>query len=41
LPKDWSTAGIIGDGGRIVGLFLDGRHRGNRGQTNYAATKAG
>ena len=33
--------GVIGDGGRIVGLSSMAGIAGNRGQTNYAATKAG
>ena len=33
--------GIIGEGGRIVGLSSMAGIAGNRGQTNYAATKAG
>jgi 3-oxoacyl-[acyl-carrier protein] reductase len=33
--------GAIGDGGRIVGLSSMAGIAGNRGQTNYAATKAG
>jgi 3-oxoacyl-[acyl-carrier protein] reductase len=33
--------GTIGDGGRIVGLSSMAGIAGNRGQTNYAATKAG
>jgi 3-oxoacyl-[acyl-carrier protein] reductase len=33
--------GILGDGGRIVGLSSMAGIAGNRGQTNYAATKAG
>jgi 3-oxoacyl-[acyl-carrier protein] reductase len=33
--------GSIGDGGRIVGLSSMAGIAGNRGQTNYAATKAG
>jgi len=32
---------VIGDGGRIVGLSSMAGIAGNRGQTNYAATKAG
>jgi 3-oxoacyl-[acyl-carrier protein] reductase len=32
---------LIGDGGRIVGLSSMAGIAGNRGQTNYAATKAG
>jgi 3-oxoacyl-[acyl-carrier protein] reductase len=33
--------GIIGEGGRIIGLSSMAGIAGNRGQTNYAATKAG
>ena len=33
--------GAIGDGGRIIGLSSMAGIAGNRGQTNYAATKAG
>lgn len=33
--------GSIGEGGRIVGLSSMAGIAGNRGQTNYAATKAG
>ncbi|MDG4663069.1 3-oxoacyl-ACP reductase [Mycobacterium sp. 236(2023)] len=33
--------GVIGDGGRIVGLSSMAGIAGNRGQTNYATTKAG
>jgi 3-oxoacyl-[acyl-carrier protein] reductase len=33
--------GTIGDGGRVVGLSSMAGIAGNRGQTNYAATKAG
>ena len=33
--------GCIGDGGRIIGLSSMAGIAGNRGQTNYAATKAG
>ena len=33
--------GAIGDGGRIIGLSSMAGNAGNRGQTNYAATKAG
>ncbi len=33
--------GAIGEGGRIVGLSSMAGIAGNRGQTNYAATKAG
>jgi 3-oxoacyl-[acyl-carrier protein] reductase len=33
--------GVIGDGGRVIGLSSMAGIAGNRGQTNYAATKAG
>ena len=33
--------GTIGDGGRVIGLSSMAGIAGNRGQTNYAATKAG
>lgn len=33
--------GTIGEGGRVVGLSSMAGIAGNRGQTNYAATKAG
>lgn len=33
--------GVIGEGGRVVGLSSMAGIAGNRGQTNYAATKAG
>ena len=33
--------GTIGEGGRIIGLSSMAGIAGNRGQTNYAATKAG
>ncbi len=33
--------GTIGEGGRVIGLSSMAGIAGNRGQTNYAATKAG
>ena len=33
--------GTLGEGGRVVGLSSMAGIAGNRGQTNYAATKAG
>jgi 3-oxoacyl-[acyl-carrier protein] reductase len=41
LAQGLVEKGIIGDGGRIVGLSSMAGIAGNRGQTNYAATKAG
>jgi 3-oxoacyl-[acyl-carrier protein] reductase len=41
LAQGLVADGIIGDGGRIVGLSSMAGIAGNRGQTNYAATKAG
>jgi 3-oxoacyl-[acyl-carrier protein] reductase len=41
LAQGLVDRGIIGDGGRIVGLSSMAGIAGNRGQTNYAATKAG
>jgi 3-oxoacyl-[acyl-carrier protein] reductase len=41
LAQGLVANGIIGDGGRIVGLSSMAGIAGNRGQTNYAATKAG
>ena len=41
LPKASSDNGTIGEGGRVVGLSSMAGIAGNRGQTNYAATKAG
>ena len=40
-PRAWWTTASIGEGGRIVGLSSMAGIAGNRGQTNYAATKAG
>jgi 3-oxoacyl-[acyl-carrier protein] reductase len=41
LAQGLVDTGIIGEGGRIVGLSSMAGIAGNRGQTNYAATKAG
>ena len=41
LTEGLTSNGIIGDGGRIIGLSSMAGISGNRGQTNYAATKAG
>jgi 3-oxoacyl-[acyl-carrier protein] reductase len=41
LAEGLVDSGAIGDGGRIVGLSSMAGIAGNRGQTNYAATKAG
>ena len=41
LTEGLVGAGVIGDGGRIIGLSSMAGIAGNRGQTNYAATKAG
>ncbi|MGB3353640.1 MAG: 3-oxoacyl-ACP reductase [Mycobacterium sp.] len=41
LAEELVANGTIGDGGRIVGLSSMAGIAGNRGQTNYAATKAG
>ena len=41
LAEGLVNKGIIGEGGRIVGLSSMAGIAGNRGQTNYAATKAG
>ena len=41
LTEGLVDAGAIGAGGRIVGLSSMAGIAGNRGQTNYAATKAG
>ena len=41
LAEGLVDSGVIGDGGRIVGLSSMAGIAGNRGQTNYAATKAG
>jgi 3-oxoacyl-[acyl-carrier protein] reductase len=41
LAEGLVANGTIGEGGRIVGLSSMAGIAGNRGQTNYAATKAG
>lgn len=41
LTEGLIAAGSIGDGGRIIGLSSMAGIAGNRGQTNYATTKAG
>lgn len=41
LAEGLVESGLIGDGGRIIGLSSMAGIAGNRGQTNYAATKAG
>lgn len=41
LAEELVGSGLIGDGGRIIGLSSMAGIAGNRGQTNYAATKAG
>ncbi|QZT57268.1 3-oxoacyl-ACP reductase [Mycolicibacterium austroafricanum] len=41
LAEGLVASGLIGDGGRIIGLSSMAGIAGNRGQTNYAATKAG
>jgi 3-oxoacyl-[acyl-carrier protein] reductase len=41
LAQGLVDRGILGEGGRIVGLSSMAGIAGNRGQTNYAATKAG
>ena len=41
LTEGLVTNGNIGEGGRIIGLSSMAGIAGNRGQTNYAATKAG
>ncbi|PQD98796.1 3-oxoacyl-ACP reductase [Mycobacterium sp. EPG1] len=41
LAEGLVDSGLIGDGGRIIGLSSMAGIAGNRGQTNYAATKAG
>ncbi|QZT63113.1 3-oxoacyl-ACP reductase [Mycolicibacterium austroafricanum] len=41
LAEGLVGSGLIGDGGRIIGLSSMAGIAGNRGQTNYAATKAG
>src|SRR5262249_49338487 len=41
LAEGLVSNGVLGEGGRIVGLSSMAGIAGNRGQTNYAATKAG
>ncbi len=41
LTEGLVEGGIIGEGGRVIGLSSMAGIAGNRGQTNYAATKAG
>ncbi|MBU9762487.1 3-oxoacyl-ACP reductase [Mycobacterium sp. TNTM28] len=41
LTEGLVEAGVLGDGGRVIGLSSMAGIAGNRGQTNYAATKAG
>lgn len=41
LTEGLVANGSIGDGGRVIGLSSMAGIAGNRGQTNYAATKAG
>jgi 3-oxoacyl-[acyl-carrier protein] reductase len=41
LAQGLVDKGVLGEGGRIVGLSSMAGIAGNRGQTNYAATKAG
>ena len=41
LAEGLVDKGVIGEGGRIIGLSSMAGIAGNRGQTNYAATKAG
>jgi 3-oxoacyl-[acyl-carrier protein] reductase len=41
LTEGLVAAGALGEGGRVVGLSSMAGIAGNRGQTNYAATKAG
>ncbi|RAV18193.1 3-oxoacyl-ACP reductase [Mycolicibacterium sp. GF69] len=41
LTEGLVNNGVLGDGGRVVGLSSMAGIAGNRGQTNYAATKAG
>jgi 3-oxoacyl-[acyl-carrier protein] reductase len=41
LTQGLTGNGSIGDGGRIIGLSSMAGIAGNRGQTNYATTKAG
>jgi 3-oxoacyl-[acyl-carrier protein] reductase len=41
LTEGLVANGVIGEGGRVIGLSSMAGIAGNRGQTNYAATKAG
>jgi 3-oxoacyl-[acyl-carrier protein] reductase len=41
LAQGLVDKGVLGEGGRIIGLSSMAGIAGNRGQTNYAATKAG
>ncbi len=41
LTEGLVDSGVLGDGGRVIGLSSMAGIAGNRGQTNYAATKAG
>lgn len=41
LTEGLVASGTLGDGGRVIGLSSMAGIAGNRGQTNYAATKAG
>lgn len=41
LAEGLVANGVLGEGGRVVGLSSMAGIAGNRGQTNYAATKAG
>ncbi len=41
LTEELVDNGIIGEGGRVIGLSSMAGIAGNRGQTNYATTKAG
>lgn len=41
LTEGLVAAGALGEGGRVIGLSSMAGIAGNRGQTNYAATKAG
>lgn len=41
LTEGLVDSGVIGDGGRVIGLSSMAGIAGNRGQTNYGATKAG
>ncbi|WP_018602692.1 3-oxoacyl-ACP reductase [Mycobacterium sp. 155] len=41
LTEGLVAAGVLGEGGRVIGLSSMAGIAGNRGQTNYATTKAG